>query len=102
MGLLWRDLDTQELLERLELAETVEPASAALIESMRVAAEEGTATYQQAWSSLTKEQRKSLAAYHAENRRIAEAADAARTVEVTPADPQDDFLAGMEAEEARQ
>lgn len=82
------------------IAATVEPASPALIESMRVAAQEGAATYQVAWESLTKEQRKSLAAYHKENKRIAEAADASRTVEVNP--QQDDFLAGMEAEEARQ
>ena len=85
------------------IAATVEAASPALIESMRIAAEEGVATYQEAWTSLTKEQRKSLAAYHEQNKRIAAAADAARTVEVTPAPAeQDDFLAQMEAEEARQ
>ena len=85
------------------IAATVEAASPALIESMRIAAEEGVATYQEAWTSLTKEQRKSLAAYHEQNKQIAAAADAARTVEATPAPAeQDDFLAQMEAEEARQ
>lgn len=85
------------------IAATVEAASPALIESMRIAAEEGVATYQEAWTSLTKEQRKSLAAYHEQNKQIAAAADAARTVEVTPVPAeQDDFLAQMEAEEARQ
>lgn len=83
------------------IAATVEAASPALIESMRIAAKEGVATYQEAWTSLTKEQRKSLAAYHEQNKQIAAAADAARTVEATPAPAeQDDFLAQMEAEEA--
>ena len=85
------------------IASTVEAASPALIESMRIAAEEGVAVYQEAWTSLTKDQRKSLAAYHEQNKQIAAAADAARTVEATPAPAeQDDFLAQMEAEEARQ
>lgn len=85
------------------IAATVEAASPALIESMRIAAEEGIATYQEAWTSLTKEQRKSLSAYHEQNKQIAAAADAARTVEATPEPAeQDDFLAQMEAEEARQ
>lgn len=85
------------------IASTVEAASPALIESMRLAAEEGVAVYQEAWTSLTKDQRKSLAAYHEQNKQIAAAADAARTVEATPAPAeQDDFLAQMEAEEARQ
>lgn len=85
------------------IAETVEAATPALVESMRVAAEEGTDTYQAAWTALTKDQRKSLAAYHDENKRIAAAADAARTIEAKPGEEvQDDFLAQMEAEEARQ
>ena len=85
------------------IAATVETAPAALIDAMRSAAEEGVASYQEAWTQLTKEQRKSLAAYHERNKEIAAAADAARTFEAEPAqESQDDFLAGMEAEEARQ
>lgn len=85
------------------IAATVETASPALIDAMRSAAEEGVAAYQEAWTQLTKEQRKSLAAYHERNKEIAAAADAARTFEAEPAqESQDDFLAGMEAEEARQ
>lgn len=85
------------------IAATVETAPAALIDAMRSAAEEGVASYQEAWTQLTKEQRKSLAAYHERNKEIAAAADAARTFESEPAqESQDDFLAGMEAEEARQ
>lgn len=85
------------------IAATVETAPAALIDAMRSAAEEGVAAYQDAWTRLTKEQRKSLAAYHERNKEIAAAADAARTFEAEPAqESQDDFLAGMEAEEARQ
>lgn len=85
------------------IAATVETAPAALIDAMRSAAEEGVAAYQEAWTTLTKEQRKSLAAYHERNKEIASAADAARTFEAEPAqESQDDFLAGMEAEEARQ
>lgn len=85
------------------IAATVETAPAALIDAMRSAAEEGVAAYQEAWTQLTKEQRKSLAAYHERNKEIASAADAARTFEAEPAqESQDDFLAGMEAEEARQ
>ena len=85
------------------IAATVETAPAALIDAMRSAAEEGVAAYQEAWTQLTKEQRKSLAAYHERNKEIAAAADAARTFEAEPAqESQDDFLAGMEAEEARQ
>lgn len=83
------------------IASTVEAASPALIESMRLAAEEGVAVYQEAWTSLTKDQRKSLAAYHERNKEIAAAADAARTFEAEP-EQQDAFLAQMEAEEARQ
>lgn len=85
------------------IAATVETAPAALIDAMRSAAEEGVAAYQEAWTQLTKEQRKSLAAYHERNKEIASAADAARTFEAEPAqESNDDFLAGMEAEEARQ
>ena len=85
------------------IAATVETASPALIDAMRSAAEEGVAAYQEAWTQLTKEQRKSLAAYHERNKEIASAADAARTFEAEPAqESNDDFLAGMEAEEARQ
>lgn len=85
------------------IAATVETAPAALIDAMRSAAEEGVAAYQDAWIQLTKEQRKSLAAYHERNKEIASAADAARTFEAEPAqESNDDFLAGMEAEEARQ
>ena len=85
------------------IAATVETAPAALIDAMRSAAEEGVAAYQEAWTQLAKEQRKSLAAYHERNKEIAAAADAARTFEAEPAqESQDDFLAGMEAEEARQ
>lgn len=85
------------------IAATVETAPAALIDAMRSAAEEGVAAYQEAWTQLTKEQRKSLAAYHERNKEIAAAADAARTFEAEPAqESNDDFLAGMEAEEARQ
>lgn len=85
------------------IAATVETAPAALIDAMRSAAEEGVAAYQEAWTQLTKEQRKSLAAYHERNKEIASAADAARTFESEPAqESNDDFLAGMEAEEARQ
>ena len=85
------------------IAATVETAPAALIDAMRSAAEEGVAAYQEAWTTLTKEQRKSLAAYHERNKEIASAADAARTFEAEPAqESNDDFLAGMEAEEARQ
>lgn len=85
------------------IAATVETAPDALIDAMRSAAEEGVASYQEAWTQLTKEQRKSLAAYHERNKEIAAAADAARTFESEPAqESQDDFLAGMEAEEARQ
>ena len=85
------------------IAATVETAPAALIDAMRSAAEEGVAAYRDAWIQLTKEQRKSLAAYHERNKEIASAADAARTFEAEPAqESNDDFLAGMEAEEARQ
>lgn len=85
------------------IAATVETAPAALIDAMRSAAEEGVAAYQEAWTQLTKEQRKSLAAYHERNKEIASAADAERTFEAEPAqESNDDFLAGMEAEEARQ
>lgn len=85
------------------IAATVETAPAALIDAMRSAAEEGVAAYQEAWTQLAKEQRKSLAAYHERNKEIASAADAARTFEAEPAqESNDDFLAGMEAEEARQ
>lgn len=85
------------------IAATVETAPAALIDAMRSAAEEGVAAYQDAWIQLTKEQRKSLAAYHERNKEIASAADAARTLESDLAqESNDDFLAGMEAEEARQ
>ena len=85
------------------IAATVETAPAALIDAMRSAAEEGVAAYQEAWTQLAKEQRKSLAAYHERNKEIAAAADAARTFEAEPAqESNDDFLAGMEAEEARQ
>ena len=85
------------------IAATVETAPAALIDAMRSAAEEGVAAYQEAWTQLTKEQRKSLAAYHERNKEIASAADAARTLESDLAqESNDDFLAGMEAEEARQ
>ena len=85
------------------IAATVETAPAALIDAMRSAAEEGVAAYQEAWTQLTKEQRKSLAAYHERNKEIAAAADAARTFEAEPAqESNDDFLADMEAEEARQ
>lgn len=85
------------------IAATVETAPAALIDAMRSAAEEGVAAYQEAWTQLTKEQRKSLAAYHERNKEVASAADAARTFEAEPAqESNDDFLAGMEAEEARQ
>ncbi len=85
------------------IAATVETAPAALIDAMRSAAEEGVAAYQEAWTQLTKEQRKSLAAYHERNKEIASAADAARTFEAEPAqESNDDFLAGMEAGEARQ
>lgn len=85
------------------IAATVETAPAALIDAMRSAAEEGVAAYQEAWTQLTKEQRKSLAAHHERNKEIASAADAARTLESDlEQESNDDFLAGMEAEEARQ
>lgn len=84
------------------IAASVPEASPDLIEAMRSAAVEGVATYQKAWASLTKEQRKSLAAYHEDNKRRAAEADEARTVEAVPGTGTDDFLAGMEAEEARQ
>lgn len=85
------------------IAATVETAPAALIDAMRSAAEEGVAAYQEAWTQLTKEQRKSLAAHHERNKEIASAADAARTLETDlEQESNDDFLAGMEAEEARQ
>ena len=74
-----------------------------LVADGALGAKEGVAAYQEAWTQLTKEQRKSLAAYHERNKEIAAAADAARTFEAEPAqESNDDFLAGMEAEEARQ
>lgn len=85
------------------IAAPIETASPQLIQDMRIAAEEGTAVYQEAWMGLTKDQRKSLAAHHDENKRTAAAADAVRAAEAKPATTeQDDFLAQMEAEEIRQ
>lgn len=88
------------------IAATVEPPPQSLIDAMRAAAVEGTAAYQKAWSGLTKEQRKSLASYHDDNKRRAAEADEARIIDAAETQGEQDFAADfarqMEQEGAAQ
>ena len=77
-----------------------------LLEAAENAAADGVAAYQAFWQAASKESRKALADEHNRLKQVALDADAARTVEAEPqqqpAGEHDDFLAGLDAAEARQ
>lgn len=87
-----------------------------LVMAARAAADNGTEAYREWWQSITRQQRTQLQGDHAAFRVRAQAADAKRAAEAAaqqqtapPADepppvdpPQDEFLAGFQAEEERQ
>lgn len=56
-----------------------------LVADIRAEASKGLKAYEVAWTSLTKEQRRSLTKYHEENKNVAAAADKARTIDSTEA-----------------
>lgn len=89
-----RAASEKDITPRAEaIAATVEAPPQSLIDAMRAAAADGVASYQSAWMALTKGQRKSLAAYHDENKARAIQSDEARIIEAATDLEEDDFAA---------
>lgn len=70
---------------RAALSSSVQDADPQLVADIRAEASKGLKAYEAAWTSLTKEQRRSLTKYHEENKNVAAAADKARTIDSTEA-----------------